>query len=317
MWFIGRASLLLSCVLLNSVRAQVPTIIATEPIPHSEALLDSIASHDSALAAQLADIDISRIAYTSDGLRVRGYLLAPRTGDSLPVIIANRGGVSAFGAWTDFSAAVMLGRLASWGYIVLASQYRGNVGGEGQDEYGGADVNDVLNLIPIAEQLPRADASRIGMWGWSRGGLETFVALTKTDRIAAAVIGSAPVDVARWVEYRPDMARVFSRFIPEFTTTPEAALVARSALAWPERLHKGTPILLMHGSSDWRVPPAEVFDMGAALWRTEHPFRLVFFEGGDHGITEHRDEVNRLTRAWFDAYVRDGLPWPSLEPHGR
>jgi hypothetical protein len=56
--------------------------------------------------------------------------------------------------------------------------------------------------------------------------------------------------------------------------------------------------------------------MAAALYAVQHPFRCVFFEGGDHGLTEYRDEVDRLTRDWFDRYVRDQQPWPSLEPHG-
>jgi dipeptidyl aminopeptidase/acylaminoacyl peptidase len=85
---------------------------------------------------------------------------------------------------------------------------------------------------------------------------------------------------------------------------------------WPEKLHKKTPILLLHGSADWRVHPTEGLTMATKLYESKHPFRLVFFEGGDHGLSEHRDEVNRLARDWLDRYVRDKRPWPSLEPHG-
>jgi hypothetical protein len=46
-------------------------------------------------------------------------------------------------------------------------------------------------------------------------------------------------------------------------------------------------------------------------------FRLVCFEGGDHLLTEHNDEVSRLAKDWLDRYVRDRKPWPSLKPHGR
>jgi len=58
----------------------------------------------------------------------------------------------------------MLGRIATWGYVVAASQYRGNAGGQGKEEFGGADVDDVLNLIPLLESLPQADTTRIGMY---------------------------------------------------------------------------------------------------------------------------------------------------------
>ncbi len=43
----------------------------------------------------------------------------------------------------------------------------------------------------------------------------------------------------------------------------------------------------------------------------------MVFEGGDHGLSEFRDEVDAAVGAWLDRYVRDGKSWPSLEPHGR
>jgi hypothetical protein len=57
--------------------------------------------------------------------------------------------------------------------------------------------------------------------------------------------------------------------------------------------------------------------MAAALYEVKHPFRFVFFEGGDHGLSEHRAEMDRLIKDWLDRYVRDRQLWPSLEPHGR
>ena len=57
--------------------------------------------------------------------------------------------------------------------------------------------------------------------------------------------------------------------------------------------------------------------MAKSLYQNKHPFRFVLFEGGDHGLTEYRTEMLRLTRDWLDHYVRDRQPWPSLEPHGK
>ena len=51
-----------------------------------------------------------------------------------------------------------------------------------------------LHLIPLLESLPQTDTSRTGMYGWSRGGLMTYLALTKTHRIRAAVIGGGMSD---------------------------------------------------------------------------------------------------------------------------
>lgn len=263
-------------------------------------------------------IVLERIVYMSDGLRVHGYLAQPREGSRVPAIIYNRGGNREFGALNDTSALFFLAPLARHGYVVVASQYRGNAGGEGREEFGGADVNDVLNLVPLIESHPRADASRIGMYGWSRGGMMTYLALARTDRIAAAVVGAGAADAFRNVAARPEMEQyVFAELVPDWPAGREAALEARSAVRWPERLHKSTPILVMHGSADWRVHPTEALDMARALYESRHPFRFVFFEGGDHGLTGFRAEVHRNVIEWFDRYVRDGAPLPDLEPHGR
>lgn len=265
------------------------------------------------------ELDYQRIGYLSDGLKVVGYIIKPKCTDGkrLPVIIFNRGGNREFGRMV-FGSLFRFFELVSGGYILIASQYRGNAGGEGREEFGGADVNDVLNLIPVIESIPEADASRIGMYGWSRGGMMTYIALTRTDRIAAAIIGAGLADAFDTIKRRPKMEKyVFSELIPNYVGNKEAALEARSAVHWPEKLCKRTPILLLHGSSDWRVHPNQVLRMASLLYENKHPFRFVFFEGGDHGLSEHREEVKRLVKDWLDRYVRDRRPWPSLEPHGR
>jgi dipeptidyl aminopeptidase/acylaminoacyl peptidase len=56
--------------------------------------------------------------------------------------------------------------ISSWGYVVVASQYRGN---GGMEEIGGKDVNDVLALIPVLDHEMTADMSRIVTYGCGRG----------------------------------------------------------------------------------------------------------------------------------------------------
>ncbi len=263
-------------------------------------------------------IELSRITYESGGLKVRGYIAVPKSGEKLPCVIYNRGGNREFGALTDLRAAVLLGKLARRGYVVVASQYRGNGGGEGREEFGGAEVQDVLSLIPLLEGLPRADATRIGMYGWSRGGMMTYLALARTDRLRAAIIGAGVSDSFASVAKRPKMEEhVYSELVPNWNENREQALAVRSAIRWPEKLHRETPILILHGTSDWRVHPSQSLRMAEALLEIQHPFRLMIFEGGDHGLSEFRAEVDDAAGAWLDRYVRDGKTWPSLEPHGR
>lgn len=143
----------------------------------------------------LSSVNLYHISYSSDGLKVRGYLAVPKEQRNYPCIIYNRGGNKDFGKLTDEGFIRSLSEISSQGYIVIASQYRGNDCGEGQEEFGGKDVNDVVNLIPLLAQVPQADTSRIGMFGWSRGGMMTYLALTKTTEIKAAVVGSGMTDI--------------------------------------------------------------------------------------------------------------------------
>jgi dipeptidyl aminopeptidase/acylaminoacyl peptidase len=264
-------------------------------------------------AAEYMDtVTVSEITYFSDGLKVKGFLIIPEGAGPFPCLIVNRGGNREFGEIPPEAAVSWLGRYATWGFVVVASQYRGVAGGEGIEEFGGAEINDVLNLVPLLESEPKADASRIGMWGGSRGGLMTYIALRKSKRFKAAVIVGGMSDSFLGLEERPMMEQyVYSQIVPGWEENRGQALTDRSPIRWVDELCKETPILLMHGSSDWRVSPEMALDMADALYASKHPFRFVFFEGGDHGLSEHRKEEERITRDFFDHYVRDTQPWSS------
>ncbi len=302
----------------NSTKSDIDGhLLDAEEVILSDALLAKIAQREPDIAAMMQQVRLKLITYMSDGLKIKGYMAIPKAPGNYPCIIYNRGGSSKFGVPGRGQAATRLIPMAAWGYVVVASQYRGSGGSEGQDEFGGADVNDVLNLIPLLDSLPKADATRIGMVGLSRGGMMTCLALAKTARIAGAVIKAGSFDLYNGAAKRPEMeTHIYAELIPDYHQNKVKALDARSANRWPERLCKTTPILMMHGSADWRVHPTEALDMAAKLYDCKHPLRFIFFEGGDHGLAEHRPEVARQTRHWLDTYVRDREQWPNLEPHG-
>ncbi|MHC4410481.1 MAG: alpha/beta hydrolase family protein, partial [Planctomycetota bacterium] len=185
--------------LLLAICALLPTGTAAQDTDGIILSRESAALPDDAPEAARAATDgviLERIIYASDGLEVEGFLARPADPVSakLPCVIYNRGGNRNFGAINPVRAAFLLGRLAQAGYVVAASNYRGNggfgrtkypgartcseceseIGGVGREEFGGAEVNDILNLIPMLEQMPEADTERMGMFGWSRGGMMTY-----------------------------------------------------------------------------------------------------------------------------------------------
>jgi dipeptidyl aminopeptidase/acylaminoacyl peptidase len=69
------------------------------------------------------------------------------------------------------------------GYVVIASQYRGNGGSESQEEFGGKDANDITTLPEVLKEIEHTYIREIGMYGRSRGGMMTYIALTKTEKL--------------------------------------------------------------------------------------------------------------------------------------
>ena len=263
-------------------------------------------------------LQLSKITYMSEGLKVKGYVLQPKISGNYPCIIYNRGGNRDFGMLTPFRVFFLLGNLARKGYVVISSNYRGVDGAEGMEEFGGREIQDVLNLIPALAQIESADTSRIGMYGWSRGGMMTYIALTKTPQIKAAVVGGAVSDNFETIRDRPDMeTHVLAELIPDYEHNKEEELNKRSAIKWADAFPQDVPILMLHGSSDWRVKPEHSLRLALELEKYRVPYRLIMFEGADHGIREFRPEVERQVLSWFDRFVKNGEPLPNMDYHGR
>lgn len=262
---------------------------------------------------------LQEIVYLSDGLKISGYIASPKGGaGKYPCIIYCRGGNRELGSLTSFEQ-FYLQRMAAWGYVVIASQYRGGPGSEGGDEFGGKDIDDVLNLLPALERISFADTSRVGIYGWSRGGMMTYLAMKRTNRFKAAIVGAGLADLYNNITMRKDSFEyyVYAECIPGYWKNKDAELQRRSAVYWADSLCKTTPLLLMQGSSDWRVTPDESLELVDKLYKARQPVKFIFYPGGDHGLREYTRETDAESRKWLDDYVRDKKSLPNMEKHGR
>ncbi|MDQ3020920.1 MAG: prolyl oligopeptidase family serine peptidase [Bacteroidota bacterium] len=247
------------------------------------------------------DTIVKKIIYESDGLEVSGFLAHPKNIiQKYPLIIWNRGGNCKEGMIDDFLAKGIFGEIASWGYVVLASQYRE------KDEFGGKDVNDVLNLIPVAENISFCESGKIGIEGWSRGGMMAYIVLTLTKSIKCAVIISGLADLFRSEESRSDLVKVYEKL---FGSHDENEFIERkkkrSAVYFAFKINKATKILLIHGTSDKRVSHQDSVDMYERLKENGIPCELKLIENGDHYLKKNREEIVKLRRDWFDKFLKN------------
>ena len=293
-------------------------VVSMQPIAGFSGLVDYIRDVEDREATELAperyhaleEIELFGMTYWSDGLRVKGFLLKPKGPGIYPAVIYNRGGSLEWGSLTHHVASVQLGELATIaraGYVVVASQYRGNGGGkEGHEEYMGSDLRDVLSLFDLLADRPDVDSARVGMFGWSRGGATTFKCLTRSRQIKAAAVGGPAVNYPRIVEEEPEMGEYWSEFVPGYHDDWRAAMEARSVLYWPEQLPKDVPLLIVHGAEDPKVKTQDILSLAMRMDALQIPYRLVIYEGGDHGLSGHRHEAFAQVIGWFDRHLKTG-----------
>lgn len=244
---------------------------------------------------------VEKICYESDGLKVKGYLAYPADSNEkkFPCVIWNRGGYKNRGAIDHFTARGIFGQIASWGYVVFASQYRGNDGGEGKEEIGGTDVNDIINLIPLAADIDFADEQKWAIMGWSRGGMMAFLTLLKEKIFRCAVITGAISDLKNYISENNYLSNFYKNEIPGIF---EEEIEKRTIISKVDQLPR-IPYLIMHGGNDETVPAEQSIILGKKLQELEHELRLVIFENGDHYLKSHRKEVESLTRLWLSKYL--------------
>ena len=167
-------------------------------------------------------------------------------------------------------------------------------------------MNDIINLIPLADEIPQADNSLWGIEGWSRGGMMTYLVLSRTDIFKAAVVTGGIANLRCSSDESRFMRRLFEMSLGKYNSEEfNQNCNSRSIVNFADRLSRTSPILIMHGTADNRVFPHDSIDLSYKLIEYDIPFRLILLEKGDHFLKKHRKEVDVNRKMWFDKFLKN------------
>jgi dipeptidyl aminopeptidase/acylaminoacyl peptidase len=182
--------------------------------------------------------------YESDTATVEAWLYKPiKPTKKLSIIIYNRGGMGNFGNLVETNL-VDFHKMAENGYVVIATKTR-FAGNNGKyDQHGGIDVDDIVNLKTVYENLSYIDTSNVFMYGFSRGGQNTYQASLKM-KLNAMVATAAVTDWLRRVDERKEFVEGwddedktqtyegFAKVLPDWKTDSIQILKDRSKFNCP------------------------------------------------------------------------------------
>jgi dipeptidyl aminopeptidase/acylaminoacyl peptidase len=252
---------------------------------------------------------VERFQATSrDGTAVDGFLVRPPLAPKakrLPAILRIHGGPNGQDS-TAFNLEWQM--LAAQGYAVVASNPRGSTGyGESFSraifgDWGNKDYDDVMAALDHVVEMGVADPARLGVGGWSYGGMMTDFVIVKTGRFKAAIAGASE-------------GNAFANYgVDEYQRAweIEAGLPWRSVEKWLRlspwfQMEKvTTPTLFIGGLEDHNVPFVNSEQLYQALRRLGKETELVGYPGEYHHIERPSFQKDRLERyiAWYDAHLK-------------
>jgi dipeptidyl aminopeptidase/acylaminoacyl peptidase len=239
------------------------------------------------IKANYEAIDVHSYQYLSDGLSIAGFMWSPKEiKEQLPITVWNRGGTQEMGSIADKEGRRgplylhIPAELAKQGSIVVASEYRGGFGSEGKDEWGGKDLDDVIQIKKIADQLPMSKPGKAIVAGFSRGGMMSYLLAVKEPWVKGVISISGTADLLMSAKERPEMQEVFE----ECFGGSDEEKKKRSATYFYEEIPKELPMLIMHSVRDDRVSIEQVRKLRDLLETSKHTIEYHEFTGGGHAF---------------------------------
>jgi dipeptidyl aminopeptidase/acylaminoacyl peptidase len=207
------------------------------------------------------------------------------------------------GSWYNYATL-----LASHGYVVLLADPRGS---EGQgvafteanfQDWGGGDFADIMAGVDYLIAQGISDPNRLVVGGWSFGGYMTSWIVTHTGRFKAGMSGAAVTDLYSMAT-TTDISPSFEQGYMGELQANTAFYDRESPVRYAAQCH--TPLLILHGEADPRVPISQGEELYHALHFLDRDAVMVRYPREPHIFKEREHQIDSLTRilAWYDAHT--------------
>jgi dipeptidyl aminopeptidase/acylaminoacyl peptidase len=273
--------------------------------------LRAITHHNDALMAELNLGATEEFACKAkDGNEVHGLIVKPpdyKAGQKYPTLLRIHGGPNGQdGHSFSFERQIF----AANGYVVVAVNYRGSSGrGEKYQaaiaaDWGNKEVLDLQAAADYVVSIGLADPDRLGVGGWSYGGILTDALIAKDHRFKAATSGAgtalpiALYGVDQYImQYDEEIGAPWKVGLEPWMKISYAFLHADQIT---------TPTLFLGGEKDFNVPLAGGEQMYQALASLGVPTQLIVYPNSNHGITRPSYQKDRMERylAWYAKYLK-------------
>jgi dipeptidyl aminopeptidase/acylaminoacyl peptidase len=259
--------------------------------------------------AQLANINLGEtrvVHWTSkEGVKLEGIATFPpnySSGMRYPFLVLPHGGPEAN---DELGLDPMAKYIAGKNYVVLQPEYRGSTGyGTAHlvaiyQHFGDRAYRDVDSATDYAIAQGWADPARLAIFGWSAGGFMTSWTVTQTHRYKAAIEGAGITD---WLSFIPTSDTWQTDYDARLQEKDPSPMLKFSAVMFADKVT--TPLLILHGSADVRVPTFQGSEFYALLKERGKTVRMVTYPGSPHfpRLAEQRRDVLDEVGSWLDQH---------------
>jgi len=220
------------------------------------------------------EIELSLITYLVDGLKVKGLLAEPKNDKIYDGFLYLRGGIKNVGRVRP----ARIVQFASEGFIVFAPFYRGNQGGEGNEDFAGDDREDAFSAFQLLSGHSRV--RRIHIFGFSRGGVMALLTGIKFPEAASVVTWGGVSDMSLTYVERKDLRRMMKRVIGGTPAKVPEQYQYRTPLYLLEELK--APVLIIHGLNDTNVSVEHAYRLENRLKELHKSVECWYFEQYTH-----------------------------------